>query len=171
MLGGTARSSAIVMSAVSSVSTPGVLVTVMPRSSAVLTSILSTPLPKLAISLSFSPARTSTLESMRSLTVGTKTSAVFAASINSVCVIGRSSRLSRASNSSRMRVSIASGSLRVTITSGLVAGIVWLQRSRGNWPPQALSRRGQTGKGWTRCGEVARWRQSKKKDRDRDAWM
>ena len=41
----------MVMSAVSSVSTPGVLVTVMPRCSAVATSILSTPLPKLAISL------------------------------------------------------------------------------------------------------------------------
>ncbi len=40
----------MVMSAVSSVSTPGVLVTVMPRVSAVATSILSTPLPKLAIS-------------------------------------------------------------------------------------------------------------------------
>ena len=49
---GTARISAMVMSAVSSVSTPGVLVTVMPRWSAVATSILSTPLPKLAISLS-----------------------------------------------------------------------------------------------------------------------
>jgi hypothetical protein len=44
--------SAMVMSAVSSVRTPGVLVTVMPRCSAVATSILSTPLPKLAISLS-----------------------------------------------------------------------------------------------------------------------
>ena len=52
---GTARISAMVMSAVSSVSTPGVLVTVMPRCSAVATSILSTPLPKLAISFSFSP--------------------------------------------------------------------------------------------------------------------
>ena len=46
----------MVMSAVSSVSTPGVLVTVMPRCTAVATSILSTPLPKLAISLSCSPA-------------------------------------------------------------------------------------------------------------------
>ena len=52
---GTARISAMVMSAVSSVSTPGVLVTVMPRWTAVATSILSTPLPKLAISLSCSP--------------------------------------------------------------------------------------------------------------------
>ena len=42
---GTARISAIVMSAVSSVSTPGVLVTVMPRDSAVATSMWSTPLP------------------------------------------------------------------------------------------------------------------------------
>ena len=52
---GTARISAMVMSAVSSVSTPGVLVTVMPRCSAVSTSMLSTPLPKLAISFSCSP--------------------------------------------------------------------------------------------------------------------
>ena len=50
----------MVMSAVSSVSTPGVLVTVMPRCTAVATSILSTPLPKLAISLSCSPALLST---------------------------------------------------------------------------------------------------------------
>ena len=44
------------MSAVSSVSTPGVLVTVMPRRSAEVTSILSTPLPKLAMSFICSPA-------------------------------------------------------------------------------------------------------------------
>ena len=50
------RISAIVMSAVSSVSTPGVLVTVMPRRSAEVTSIWSTPLPKLAISFMCSPA-------------------------------------------------------------------------------------------------------------------
>ena len=42
----------MVMSAVSSVSTFGVLVTVMPRACAAVTSILSTPLPKLAISFS-----------------------------------------------------------------------------------------------------------------------
>ena len=66
----------MVMSAVSSVSTPGVLVTVMPRSTAAATSILSTPLPKFAISLSCSPALPSTASSMRSVTVGTSTSAV-----------------------------------------------------------------------------------------------
>ena len=70
----------MVMSAVSSVSTPGVLVTVMPRCTAVATSILSTPLPKLAISLSCSPDLLSTEASMRSVTVGTSTSAVFTAS-------------------------------------------------------------------------------------------
>ena len=53
---GTERISAIVMSAVSSVSTFGVLVTVMPRFTAASTSMLSTPLPKLAISFSRSPA-------------------------------------------------------------------------------------------------------------------
>ncbi len=41
----TARISAMVMSAVSSVSTPGVLVTVMPRFTAAVTSMLSTPVP------------------------------------------------------------------------------------------------------------------------------
>ncbi len=46
----------MVMSAVSSVSTPGVLVTVIPRLSALVTSIWSTPLPKLAISFICSPA-------------------------------------------------------------------------------------------------------------------
>ena len=70
----------MVMSAVSSVSTPGVLVTVMPRSTAAATSMLSTPLPKLAISLRLSPASLSTAASMRSVTVGTSTSAVLMAS-------------------------------------------------------------------------------------------
>ena len=46
----------MVMSAVSSVSTPGVLVTMMPRLRAVSRSMLSTPVPKLAISLSCGPA-------------------------------------------------------------------------------------------------------------------
>ncbi len=73
----------MVMSAVSSVRTPGVLVTVMPRLSAVATSILSTPLPKLAISLSLSPALASTDASMRSVTVGTSTSALFTVSASS----------------------------------------------------------------------------------------
>ena len=43
----------MVMSAVSSVSTFGVLVTVMPCLAAAATSMLSTPLPKLAISFRF----------------------------------------------------------------------------------------------------------------------
>ena len=63
------------MSAVSSVRTPGVLVTAMPRSVAAVTSILSTPLPKLAISFICSPARPISSASMRSVTVGTSTSA------------------------------------------------------------------------------------------------
>ena len=65
------------MSAVSSVSTPGVLVTMMPRLRAVSRSMLSTPVPKLAISLSCGPAWASTARSIRSVTVGTSTSAVF----------------------------------------------------------------------------------------------
>jgi hypothetical protein len=75
---GTARISAIVMSAVSSVSTPGVLVTVMPRWRAVFEVDMSTPVPKLAISFSFGPACDSTPASIRSVTVGTSTSAVCA---------------------------------------------------------------------------------------------
>ena len=117
---GTARISAMVMSAVSSVSTPGVLVIVMPRWSAVATSILSTPLPKLAIKRSLSPALLRIEASMRSVTVGTSTSAVFTASARSAWLIGLSSRLSCASNSSRMRVSTRSGSFRVITTSGFL---------------------------------------------------
>ena len=101
----------MVMSAVSSVSTPGVLVTMMPRSRAVSRSILSTPVPKLAISFSCGPACESRERSIRSVTVGTSTSAVFTASASSAWLIGLSSTLSRASNSSRMRVSTASGQL------------------------------------------------------------
>ena len=65
----------MVMSAVSSVSTPGVLVTVMPRVSAACTSMLSTPLPKLAISLRFGPGLGEHGASISSVTVGTSTSA------------------------------------------------------------------------------------------------
>ena len=99
--------------------TPGVLVTVMPRCTAVATSMLSTPLPKLAINLSLSPDWLSTEASMRSVIVGTSTSAILAASARSAWLIGLSSRLRRASNSSHMRVSTLSGSLRVTTTNGL----------------------------------------------------
>ncbi|MGY4423890.1 hypothetical protein ACVWY2_006339 [Bradyrhizobium sp. JR6.1] len=53
-----------------------------------------------------------------SVTVGTSTSAVLAASAICSGVIGASSRFSLASNSSRIRVSIESGSLRVTTTRG-----------------------------------------------------
>ena len=53
-----------------------------------------------------------------SVTVGTSTSAVLAASAICSGVIGVSSRFSLASNSSRIRVSIESGSLRVTTTRG-----------------------------------------------------
>ena len=121
----TARTSAIVMSAVSSVSTPGVLVTVMPRDSADWTSILSTPLPKLAISLRFSPAWASKEASILSVTLGTRTSAVRTASISSAGPSGASVTLRRASKSSRIRVSTTSGSLRVTTTSGFLLVMVF----------------------------------------------
>ena len=115
---GTARISAMVMSAVSSVRTFGVLVTVMPRACAATTSILSTPLPKLAISRSLQSGCLRSSSVISSVTVGTSTSAVRTASAICSGVIGVSSRLSRASNSSRIRVSIESGSLRVTTTRG-----------------------------------------------------
>ena len=113
-----ASTSAIVMSAVSSVSTPGVLVTVMPRWRAVSRSMWSTPVPNEAISFSRGPAWLSTRLSMRSVTVGTSTSAVLTASTSSAAVIGLSSAFRRVSNSSISRVSIALGRVRVTITSG-----------------------------------------------------
>ena len=116
--------SAMVMSAVSSVSTPGVLVTVMPRWRAVSRSMWSTPVPNEAISFSRGPACDSTRLSMRSVTVGTSTSAVFTASTSWVGVSGLSSAFSRVSNSSIIRVSIASGSFRVTITSGFFLELV-----------------------------------------------
>ena len=119
-----ASTSAMVMSAVSSVSTPGVLVTVMPRWRAVSRSIWSTPVPNEAISFSRGPACDSTRLSMRSVTVGTSTSAVFTASTSWARVSGLSSALSRVSNSSISRVSIASGRFRVTITSGFFLELV-----------------------------------------------
>ncbi len=108
----------MVMSAVSSVKTFGVLVTVMPRACAAATSILSTPLPKLAISLSLESGALRISLVISSVTVGTSTSAVRTASASCSADNGVSSRLSRASNNSRMRVSIVSGSLRVTTTRG-----------------------------------------------------
>jgi hypothetical protein len=102
----------MVMSAVSSVSTFGVLVTVMPLRAAASTSMWSVPLEKLAISFSCGPACSISAASIRSVTVGTSTSARFIAATSSGCVAA-SSMLSSASNSSRMRVSTASGSLRV----------------------------------------------------------
>ena len=71
----TARISASVMSAVSSVTTPGVLLTKTPRWRADITSIWSMPAPKFAISFSRSPARASMAAVIWSVTVGTRTSA------------------------------------------------------------------------------------------------
>src|SRR5262249_40174455 len=157
---GTDRISAMVMSAVSSVRTPGVLVTVMPRWSAVATSILSTPLPKLAISLSRSPVWLSTEASMRSVTVGTSTSAVLTASASSDWVIGLSSILSLASNNSRMRVSTRSGNLRVTITSGFFRLVIILPlmldrlRGAGGWFPPGVIQVSLTCSGVTGYGDI-----------------
>ena len=108
----------MVMSAVSSVSTPGVLVTVIPRRSALVTSMWSTPLPKLAISFICSPAWAIIAALIWSVMVGTRTSASRIASTISAWDIGLSSMFKRASNNSRMRVSTSSGSRRVTTTKG-----------------------------------------------------
>src|SRR5438105_318754 len=89
---GTARMRAMVMSAVSSVSTPGVLVTMMPRTRAVSRSMLSTPLPKLAISFNCGPAWDSKERSILSVTVGTRTCATLTASAISAWLMGLSAQ-------------------------------------------------------------------------------
>ncbi len=154
----TARISAIVMSAVSSVRTPGVLVTVMPRRRADTTSMLSTPLPKLAISFICSPACAISGASILSVTVGTRTSASRMAAASSVWDMGASDSFSRASNSSRMRVSIMSGSLRVTMTSGFLRTIVLVPFSPRGDPPrdENLPVHGALTLAPTKCASIAR---------------
>ncbi len=71
----------MVMSAVSSVSTFGVFVTVMPLRAAASTSMWSVPFEKLAISFSCGPASSIRAASIRSVTVGTSTSALLTAAI------------------------------------------------------------------------------------------
>src|SRR6266850_398191 len=83
----------------------------------------STPVPNEAISFRRGPACDSTRLSMRSVTVGTSTSAAFTASTSCGEPSGLSSELSRVSNNSINRVSMASGSFRVTITSGFFLGL------------------------------------------------
>ena len=136
-----------VMSAVSSVKTLGVLVTAMPLRAAAVTSILSTPLPKLAISLRLGPAWPINPSSIRSVTVGTSTSIFLIAAASWAWLIGLSSRLSVVSKSSRIRVSTASGSLRVTSTDGFLRDIgfpgpILLLLTVG--VDQALTSRGET---------------------------
>src|SRR4029079_4703180 len=115
---------------------------------AVATSMLSTPLPKLAISLSCSPDLLSTEASILSVTVGTRTSAVLTASASWLWVIGLSSGLRRVSKSSRIRSSTESGSLRVTITSGFFVFAIDSQLQKlGQYPREcadlALFNRGR----------------------------
>src|SRR6266404_540277 len=169
---GTARMRAMVMSAVSSVSTPGVLVTVMLRWRAVFRSIWSTPVPKEAMSRSRSPAWESTDASRRSVTVGTSTSQVLTAAMSWAWDMGLSARLRRTSNSSIIRVSMESGSLRVTTTTGLtgiralslgvvpaIASAGMLVQRRG--PRLAESRpRGLTGRAQPALGDAMQitWR-------------
>ena len=86
---GTARISAMVMSAVSSVSTPGVLVTVMPRASAACDVDVVDAVAEIGDQLEVRPAWASTSASIWSVTVGTSTSAVLTASSE----LGRRHRL------------------------------------------------------------------------------
>ena len=133
--------SAMVRSAVSSVSTPGVLVTVIPLALAAATSMWSTPAPKLATTFSFGPALPSRAWSILSVMVGTRTSARPTASLSWARDMGSSVRLSSVSNSSRMRVSTGSGSLRVTMTFGLRAAMsdLRLEAVKGGAFPCAAS--------------------------------
>ncbi len=110
--------SASVRSAVSSVKTPGVLVTTIRRARAAAMSMWSVPAPKLAIMPSRSPACAIIAVSMVSVTVGTSTSQSRIAASSWVRVIGVSSRLKTASNNSAMRASTAGSSLRVMMTRG-----------------------------------------------------
>src|SRR6267142_2138473 len=75
---------------------------------------------------------------MRSVTVGTSTSAVFTASTSCGELSGVSSALSRVSNNSISRVSMASGSFRVTITSGFFFELVGMSSG----PAGAQQRKG-----------------------------
>ncbi len=109
----------MVRSAVSSVSTPGVLVTMIPRALAAATSMWSKPTPKLAISFSCGPAFSIRAAGRRSVMVQARTSARCMAATRASGPIWVSSMFSSASNSSRIRVSTGSGSLRVTTTFGL----------------------------------------------------
>ena len=122
---GTDRISAIVMSAVSSVSTPGVLVTMIPRARAALRSIWFTPAPKLAISFSRAPACAISSASMLSVTAGTSTSQSRIAAASASRDSGASPRLLTASNRSSSRAITASGNSRVTITRGWAQRLVW----------------------------------------------
>src|ERR1700685_1401275 len=83
------------------------------------------------------------------------TSAVLAAATSSAWLIGLSSAVSRASNSSRMRISTLSGSLRVTTTSGFLPDAMYCLlrkptrgRPPGNRPVQvSLTALADTGTG------------------------
>ena len=113
-------------SAVSSVRTPGVLVTMIPRATAASMSIWSTPAPKLAIIFNWSPAPLIRSASMTSVMVGTRTSARWTAACRAARSIGWSFRFSSASKSSRIRVSTASGRRLVNTTLSLRADILGL---------------------------------------------
>ena len=70
------------------------------------------------------PGCASTSASIRSVTVGTRTSAVSTASISSRLAQGLVVKIEAAAKSSIIRVSIGSGSLRVTMTNGFCGGMV-----------------------------------------------
>ena len=114
----------MVMSAVSSVSTFGVLVTVMPRAWAAITSILSTPLPKLAISPQLAVG---VLEILSRYLVGDGGHQHVGGPVRLGVLFRRHRRVVEIEpgvEQLAIRVSIVSGSLRVTTTRGfLLAGM------------------------------------------------
>ena len=105
---------------------------------------------------------------MRSVMVGTSTSARAIAAARAAAPIGVSSRLSSVSNSSRIRVSTGSGSLRVTTTfglraamGGLIKGLCIGRGEADRWRP--LAKRLSSGKAsrnvaTERCGGALRLR-------------
>ncbi len=125
----------MVRSAVSSVSTPGVLVTMMPRALAVATSMWSTPGPEVGDQLR--AVRRPRDQQAASMLVGDGGhqhvgAASWPRPVHRPSWVRRST-FSSVSNSSRIRVSTGSGSLRVTMTFGLRAAHDAVRKAFPRW--------------------------------------
>ena len=115
--------SVMAMSAVQSVSTSGVLVTVNPAALAASRSMWLKPTPKLPMMRALRGLAPSTSAEMRSVTVGSSASAARSASCSSATSMRWSSLLSLVSNRSVRRASTAVGQRRVTTTLGLAMAL------------------------------------------------